>query len=80
MAKNPNFTRSLVDKFNIKGVLSEDGTIITYINDDKEEAEISVLNCFDNFKNECIELTIAVKNSMELPVTIDDGDNVREEN
>lgn len=66
MAKNPNFTRSMVDKYNIKGHLSEDGKIITYINEDKEIVEMPITTCMSNFLNEDIELTIAVKTSQDL--------------
>lgn len=66
MAKNPSFTRSMTDKFVIKGKLSDDGATITYITDDKEEDEISVEKCFKNFHGENIELTIAVKMNQDL--------------
>lgn len=66
MAKNPNFTRNMVDKFSIRGHLDGDGETITYINDDKEELETTIAKCFKNFVNEDIELTIAVKTSQDL--------------
>lgn len=68
MAKNPNFTRSMQDKFVIKGKLSGDGSIIKYIDDDKEEQEYNVADCFKNFLNENIELSIAVKINQDLGV------------
>lgn len=66
MSKNPSFTRNMTDKFVIKGALSDDGTTITYINEDKEQMDISVARCFKNFCGENIELTIAVKMNQDL--------------
>lgn len=66
MAKNPNFVRNMVDKFSIKGHLSKDGKIITYINDDKEEAQITVEKCLGNFRDEEVEFVVAVKTSQDL--------------
>jgi len=72
MAKNPNFTRSMVDKYSIKGHLSEDGTVITYVNDDKETVEIALEKCMSNFLNEDIELTIAVKMNQDLNGSVEE--------
>ena len=73
MAKNLSFTRSLVDKFTVKGLLSEDGKTITYINEDKDETIIPVDKCLHCFKGRSIELTIAEKQNMDL------GDGSEEE-
>lgn len=72
MAKNPNFIRNMVDKFAIKGHLSEDGNVITYINDDKEETQIDIEKCLKSFRNEDIELTIAVKMSQDLSGSVEE--------
>lgn len=66
MAKNYVYSRTLTDKFSIKGVLSNDGKIINYINGDKEELELSVDKCFEPFKGEEITLTISVKEDRDL--------------
>ena len=72
MAKNPNFVRNMVDKFAIKGHLSRDGEIITYLNEDKEETQISIEKCLKSFRDEEIELTIAVKTSQDLSGSVED--------
>lgn len=64
--KNYTFTRSMVDKFNIKGYLTEDGENIEYENSDKEAAVISISQCLEPFKGENITLTIAVKTDQDL--------------
>jgi len=64
--KNYRFTRSMVDKFNIKGHLSEDGTKIEYTDSNKKDAVISIEECLEPFKDEEITLTIAVKTDQDL--------------
>lgn len=66
MAKNYSYTRSLTDKLAIKGELSEDGKTIKYIDENKEESIVSIDKCFEPFKSEFIELTIAVKMNQDL--------------
>ncbi len=66
MAKNYTYNRVLTDKFNIKGVLSEDCKTITYVNGDKEELQIDVAKCFEPFKGEEITLVITVKQDQDL--------------
>lgn len=66
MAKNLTFTRTMVDKLTVKGLLSEDGQNITYISEDKEEVTIPVSKCLMNFKGESVEISIAVKQNMDL--------------
>ncbi len=66
MAKNYVYNRTLTDKFSIKGVLSNDGKTINYINGEKEELEISVEKCLEPFKNEEITLSISIKQDQDL--------------
>ena len=64
--RNPSYTRSLTDKFVIKGELSEDGTVINYIDSDKNEAVIEVEKCLKPFMGENIELSISIKMNQDL--------------
>ena len=73
MAKNPNYTRTLQDKFTIEGHLSEDKKTISYVDSDKIASEISVEKCLEYFADEYIELTIIVKMTHDL------GDKAEEE-
>ena len=66
MAKNPNYNRSMVDKFSIKGILSEDGKTIEYLDGDKVESVIETARCFKPFYGQPIELTIQYKSVMDL--------------
>ena len=60
------YNRNTVEKFSIKGELSDDGTMITYINKDKEEKTIPVDRCFKIFGGSYIELTLAKKTTEDL--------------
>ena len=66
MAKNYKYNRVQNEKFNITGELSDDGKVITYINEDKDELTIDVAKCFSPFKGQAITLTIATKLDMDL--------------
>ena len=64
--KNPNYIKSTTLKFAIKGKLSEDGSFITYINSDKEEFDMDVVDCFAPFKGKDLELVLTEKTTEEL--------------
>ena len=71
--KNYKYEKNIVEKFSIKGDLSEDGNVITYIDGDKETKTISIEKCFSKFSGMPIELSVAVKSTEDL------GDEFEEE-
>lgn len=56
----------MTDKYVIKGELSDDGSFIKYINEDKDELEMPFAKCLENFVGKYIELTVAVKLNQDL--------------
>lgn len=74
MASDLKRTRSTTDKVSVKGTLSEDGTIITYLDEDKNEQEISVADCLRAFKGKTISFTVQVKKDEELEVETTEAD------
>lgn len=66
MAQNYTYKKSTNEKFNIKGVLSEDCRTIVYIDGEKEEQEITVEKVFSKFGGMPIELTLAIKSTQDL--------------
>lgn len=68
MAKNLKFTRSTTDKISIKGVLSIDGSIITYIDNAKNEQQISVADCMAAFGGRPIDFAVSVKSEEDLDI------------
>lgn len=54
----------------VKGVLSEDGTTITYLDGEKIEQNIKVADCLAAFKCKAIELSVVTRN-VDLENTLD---------
>lgn len=66
MAQNYKYNKVTNEKFAIKGELSEDGKVITYINGDNEEAKITVDKCFAKFAGFPIDFSISLKTEIDL--------------
>lgn len=66
MANQLKKTRTITDKISVKGVLSDDGTVITYMNDKLEE-EILVEDCLKAFLGKAVDFSISIKSEDELP-------------
>lgn len=67
MANHLKKTRTIIDKVSVKGKLSEDGSTITYLDEDKLEQEITVAECLKAFVGENIDFTVSLKTEGELP-------------
>ena len=69
MAKSKlQFKRNIVDKLSVKGVLSEDGTFITYTDENDVEQEVKISDLLNVFKNQKIEFGVALKSDEDLDV------------
>lgn len=66
MANQLKKTRTITDKVSVKGILSDDGTVITYMND-KTEEEITIAECLKVFLGKPVDFSISVKSEDELP-------------
>ena len=66
MANQLKKTRTITDKVSVKGILSEDGTVITYMND-KVEEEITITECLKAFLGKPVDFSISIKSEDELP-------------
>ncbi len=66
MANQLKKTRTITDKVSVKGVLSEDGATISYMND-KVEEEITIAECLKAFLGKPVDFSISVKSEDELP-------------
>lgn len=60
-------TRTITDKVSVKGILSEDGKTITYLDEDKVEQEVTIADCLKSFLDGYIELTVSLKIEDEFP-------------
>lgn len=60
------FKRNIVDKLSVKGVLSEDGDVITYMDENDIEQEVKIADLLNAFKNQCIEFGVQLKSDEDL--------------
>lgn len=59
-------TRVITDKVSVKGMLSDDGTTITYNDENKIKQEITVEDCLSMFKGKLIDFSVCIKSENEL--------------
>ena len=60
------FKRSTTDKLSVKGVLSEDGTYITYTDENDAEQDVKVSDLLKAFINQPIEFGVSLKSDEDL--------------
>ena len=63
-----SFKRTTTDKVTVKGLLSEDGTYITYKDENKIEQDIKIVDVLNAFKNQPIDLSVTLKSEEDLDV------------
>lgn len=68
------FKRNITDKLSVKGVLSEDGTAITYVDENDMEQEVKVVDLLNAFKNQPIEFGVALKSDEDLELIESDDE------
>lgn len=75
MAKSKlSFKRNITDKLSVKGILSEDGTTITYTDENDMDQEVKLADLVNAFSNQPIELTISLKSDEDLDlIPVDEG-------
>lgn len=67
------FKRTITDKLTVKaGTLSEDCEVITYIDEDNDKKEVKIADLLKPFKNQTIDLSIALKTDEDLDVISED--------
>ena len=62
------FKRNITDQLSVKGILSEDGTFITYTDENDIEQDIKISDLLNAFKNQSIEFSVALKSDEDLDV------------
>ena len=66
MAKNRKFNKQTTYKFSVNGIVSDDGTTITYVNDDGEDAVLTINECFCNFSGQLVSFLLTNKVDEDL--------------
>lgn len=62
------FKRNITDQLSVKGVLSEDGTFITYTDENDIEQEVKISDLLNAFKNQEINFGVSLKSDEDLNV------------
>lgn len=74
MAKSKlSFKRNITDKLSVKGVLSEDGTYITYTDENDAEQNVKVSDLLKAFINQPIEFGVSLKSDENLGLITSEG-------
>lgn len=69
MAKSKlQFKRNITDQLSVKGILSEDGTFVTYKDENDIEQEVKISDLLNAFKNQEINFSVALKSDEDLDV------------
>lgn len=70
-----SFKRNITDKLSVKGVLSEDGTFITYTDENDVEQDVKVSDLLKAFINQPIEFGVSLKSDEDLDlITSEEAD------
>ena len=73
MAKSKlQFKRNITDQLSVKGILSEDGTFVTYKDENDIEQEVKIADLLTAFKNQGIEFSVSLKSDEDLDLIPDD--------
>ena len=70
MAKQLNYKKTTSETITVKGVLSDDATTITYLNEDKDEVVIPVQTLLDKFAS--LGVTISIKSQTDEELEIEE--------
>lgn len=66
------FKRNITDKLSVKGILSEDGTCITYTDENDIEQDVKVSDLLKVFVNQPIEFGVSLKSDEDLELITSD--------
>ena len=62
------FKRNITDQLSVKGILSEDGTFVTYKDENDIEQEVKISDLLNAFKNQEINFSVSRKSDEDLDV------------
>lgn len=76
MAKSKlSYKRSITDKLNIEGVLSNDGIHITYEDENGFEQDVAVADLLTAFKDQRIKFSVQLKTDEDLELAASDEES-----
>lgn len=66
MAKQLSYKKTTTESITVKGIFNSDATIITYLNEDKEECTIAIKTLLEKFADQGISLSLKTQTDEEL--------------
>lgn len=72
MAKSKlSYKRNVTDQLTVKGVLSEDATEITYVDENDDEQSVKISDLLSVFADKDIDFTVSLKKNEDLELPVD---------
>ncbi len=72
MAKSKlSYKRNVTDQLSVKGVLSEDATEITYVDENDDEQSVKISDLLSVFADKDIDFTVSLKKNEDLELPAD---------
>lgn len=72
MASKLTYKRTTTDKISVKGVLSADGTVVTYVGDGKNEQTVNIADLLAPFHDSPIDFSVSLKSEEDLDLDTED--------
>lgn len=79
MAKQFAYKKTITESMTVKGIVNEDATTITFLNDEKDEVTVKIQELLDKFASQTVSLSIKTQSDEELDLEDDDINSVDNE-
>lgn len=71
MAKQFAYKKTVTESMTVKGIVNEDATTITFLNDEKDEVTVKIQELLDKFASQTVSLSIKTQSDEELDLEDD---------
>ena len=71
MAKQFAYKKTVTESMTVKGIVNEDATTITFLNDEKDEVTVKIQELLDKFAFQTVSLSIKTQSDEELDLEDD---------
>ena len=79
MAKQFAYKKTVTESMTVKGIVNEDATTITFLNDEKDEVTVEIQELLDKFASQTVSLSIKTQSDEELDLEDDNMDSTDNE-
>lgn len=71
MAKQFAYKKTVTESMTVKGIIDEDATTITFLNDEKDEVTVEIQELLNKFASQTVSLSIKTQSDEELDLEDD---------